>query len=710
MRVGTLFPFAAVAVLIVVGSSAALFSSTQGGGVGGPVAEPSAAPSGTPRAAPELSKTARLAYWREGRLWVSGLDGSLRKTIAPIDDPHRISDLLWSPDGDKLAYIDAGQSVVVNWMDGERRNASLPVTLRDQGWRISDIRWSPSSERIAATFLRAADGRADAFVLDLVPALASWLRVTAMNDLFAGDWISDREFLASTGGGVIAVVLVPEDLATLPEAAEIRPVTGALGTSPILASDGRVHFLAGRIPSTRDPSLPYITASRAYVWSAALDGSDVRRETNTELNDVRLDGRLPDGRYLVHRGGTSVQSIVAAEVEDLPTNAGIVERIRLAPDGRTAYGFTNERVVQLDITKVGAAPPAASEPKATVFLDTSGDADVWFPERPVRAVPGAVVEGGPRARYAFTLGGHLWRMGPDGKAALARAGQAPRRTALPLPQWSPRGTHLLAIEQAGFGAPTSALIAVVIDPEGEQRRLADTYASSRSFAWSPDGEEIAIVVDARGVNGISATATLEVRFLDPAGARTRASIAGTEVAWTDRGVLVVTELDGVQTVRLFPNNASPRTVIDRDRLVQAAFTRQPSVGGQISALDARRDGSWMSLRLFTADGASSTLVLLDEKGVPIDLIDGGNVTDVRWSPTKALIGWTEDFRAPSERAVVHEPGNGPVTFQPGRFAGWSLDGEWYYVARATGLFAFPLGGGGGVRVASIGTPASPTLP
>jgi hypothetical protein len=58
--------------------------------------------------------------------------------------------------------------------------------------------------------------------------------------------------------------------------------------------------------------------------------------------------------------------------------------------------------------------------------------------------------------------------------------------------------------------------------------------------------------------------------------------------------------------------------------------------------------------------------------------------------------------------VVHEPGNGPLTFQDGRFSGWSPDSEWYYVARTTGLFAYPLGGGDAVRVGPAGVPVAVT--
>lgn len=710
MRLGTLLPFAALGVLIVVVSTAALLSSAGGGlPLSVPEPAPTLLPQITQRAMPELSRTARIAYFRDGRLWVSGLDGSLRRSLHPMDEARRVSHLRWSPNGDKIAFLDAGQSLVVLQMDGQRWNFSLPVVLRDQGWRIADVRWAPDSLRIASTFLRPGDGRADAFIADLTPALAQWQRITEMNDLFVADWVSSTELLASTAGGVIALLEIPAGLALPMSETRIRPLSGALGTSPILATDGRVHFLAGRVPTSRDPSLPYITASRASVWSATLDGGDVRRETLTELNDVRLDARLPDGRYLVHRGGASAQSVTGEEIESLPANAGLIQRVRLAPDGRTAYGFTSERIVSLDLTKVGLTPPAIPEPSATVFLDTSGEADVWFPASPPVPARSAELPIAPPARYAFTLGGHLWHLSRDTGPELLRTGQAIRRTFLPTPRWSPAGAHLIALEQAGFGAPTTALIAVLIDSEGEQIRLADTYAAGRSFAWSPDGREVAVVVDRRGVNGTASNAVLEVRFLDTLGKVTRTAIPGTEVAWPSTGILVMTEVAGEPVIQLVPDRGAARTLVERaDLFGHPSIASTPWLGGAWSGLDASRDGAWTSVRVTSAEGSSGYLVLLDGRGSAVEFVRAEDLSDAAWSPVKPLIGYTLEARTANERAVVHEPGNGPVTFRDGRFAGWSPEGEWYYVARTTGLFAYPLAGGAAVRVLPTGVPVAVT--
>ena len=91
-------------------------------------------------------------------------------------------------------------------------------------------------------------------------------------------------------------------------------------------------------------------------------------------------------------------------------------------------------------------------------------------------------------------------------------------------------------------------------------------------------------------------------------------------------------------------------------------------------------------------------------------LPGSTLQDVGWSPAGRLIGATRG-RLPESAAEVRDGATGTViATQPGRFAGWSPDGGWYYVARAEGLFAFRSGGGAGVRVSAIGVPVSTTAP
>jgi hypothetical protein len=48
--------------------------------------------------------------------------------------------------------------------------------------------------------------------------------------------------------------------------------------------------------------------------------------------------------------------------------------------------------------------------------------------------------------------------------------------------------------------------------------------------------------------------------------------------------------------------------------------------------------------------------------------------------------------------------------QDGRFAGWSPDGGWTYIARSDGLYARRLSGGDAVRFSPYGVVVSATKP
>ena len=140
MGIRALAPFALVAVLIAVGSSVAVLSTVRPTSLA-PAAATSAGPSAAPRSGPELSKTSRLAYWRDRKLWVSDPSGSLRYAVASTDDMRRISLTRWALDGSAVAFVDSGLSLVVATTEGARIDVDIPIDLRNSGYRIADLRW-----------------------------------------------------------------------------------------------------------------------------------------------------------------------------------------------------------------------------------------------------------------------------------------------------------------------------------------------------------------------------------------------------------------------------------------------------------------------------------------------------------------------------------------------------------------------------------------
>ncbi|MBI2774272.1 MAG: hypothetical protein HYX56_07265 [Chloroflexi bacterium] len=690
MRVPALAPYAAAALLISVGSSIA---AIQGAHPARPAA--TAAASVAPaahRVVPELSRTGRLAFWRDGKLWVSDLSGATRYAIASVDDIRRVSLTRWSTEGGSVAFVDGGLSLAVIAVDGTRVDVDLPFDLRTARYRVADIRWSPSGRRVAATLLQQGSGNSDAFLVDLTAATPQWTRLTGLDDLFIGDWISEDEVLAYTATGVIGIV-------STAGRDKVRLLGGSVGVSPIVGPEGRIHYLVGRLPTTRDPALPYVTANSASAWSAATDGSDVRRETTWAINDIRLDARLPDGRYLAHRGSSTQQGTVGEDIDPLPSTTGVIERVRVAPDGRVAYGFTRERIARIDLAKIGVPPPASPATALTVFLETGGEADIWFPTqlslaRGGERVPAALA----RSTFAFAFGGHTWKL-EGGVTSLLRVAPQLRRTALPLPEWSPTGEHLAVVEQAGSALSSSTFIAVVLGRDGEATRLTSTLGAARSYSWAPGGRELAVVVDGRGLSGIAPDAQLEVRFLDLAGKATRPAVAGTEVAWTAKGILVLTAA-GIQRVE----EGRATTVFAREKLATISVT---GIDPSLAQLDATPDGAFVSVRLAVLETAGSRAYLVISRGgdtAPLRAIRADALSDTAWSPVGTDLGYTLDIRTASERAVIETASGVTLATQEGRFAGWSADGRWYYVARVTGLFAYPIGGGAAARVGPVGVP------
>ncbi len=107
-------------------------------------------------------------------------------------------------------------------------------------------------------------------------------------------------------------------------------------------------------------------------------------------------------------------------------------------------------------------------------------------------------------------------------------------------------------------------------------------------------------------------------------------------------------------------------------------------------------------------------------GTPTQYILGDRIADEAWSPARALIGYTNTLGGqgipgtPTEAkpiATVRDATSGSVVAEiDGRFAGWSPDGAWFYVATSGGLYGRPLAGGSLVRVSGIGVPVSITKP
>jgi len=724
-----LLPYALVAALVVVGTVVAIVVSTASPSAGTPAvatASPSAAATASRPAVTDLSATGRLAYWRaepngDHLLWLANADNSRRRSVAKTNTPNTITKTKWAVDGGAIAYVEAGVRLIVVRLGGATTSYTLAPELRSDQYRIVDHRFSPSGTRIAATVQRQTGSQSDVY---LATAEGGWNRVTTVEDAIVADWLDEEEVLVQTTGGVISALRASGTN-------QFRPLTGLQASSPVIGNDGRIHFLAGRVTQFSGASETYVFAAAANVWSMTGDGTDVRREiTPPDQDSLRLDGTWPGG-YLYHRGTNPAQLVIGAIPILLPSNAGLIERIAVSPDRRYGIGFAGTTVVRVDISPAGLAP------NAVLLLGSIDSGDVWFPRSaPVaRGAPAASADV-PAMRYAFALGGNIWTMGADGVAAVLRTGannaQTQRRFTVPLPRWSPAGDRILTVESLGTGASALQLIPVTIDRSGKVARLAALSSVAPAVSWSPDGSQIAAVaLPASPQDPSILLSELTVRVVSVDGTLGQ-SIPGREVAWARPGMFVLTNgtirandrARDEQSIELW-TGTQKRTLTTVARIIgdPRAFAPTAAKGiTSVSNITAAADGTFAAARVvFLGTTATPLLVLLRASdGVATQYVLGDRIADEAWSPARPLIGYTNTLGGqgipgtPTEAkpfAVVRDASTGAVVAEvDGRFAGWSPDGAWFYVATSGGLYTRPLAGGALVRVSSIGVPVSVTKP
>lgn len=706
MRKG-LLPYAISAALVVVVSIAVLAAALAAGGLleKRAIAEPSPTAQAT-RAPVELSRNGHLAYWRTDangttQLLVANIDGSQRRALATIDLLSRVGSTRWSPDGNAIAYLDHGQGAVILRLDGSRAELPLPAAVAQSSARFIDLEWSTDSRSIAATRTSAvgALGGADVYV---APASGgAWRNLTTATNGFLSQWISPDELLIHTQEGLIGVLRA--------DGTGLRPLTGLSATSPFVADDGRLYFLAGQLaPTVRDLTVPVMNAAQARVWSMTLDGGDVRQETTQPYDDIRLVGRWPTGRFMVHQGASTSLAFLASGQPPLDTIIGVIDRVAFSPDRRSAIGLGASRIFRYDVTQPD---------QPVLLLSDVAQPDAWYPQNVAiaRSAPSST-SAAPKARYTFALHGLIWATDAAGGLHLVRrlqtdAASLRRLGGVAVPQWSPRGDRIVYFDLL---ANSFAGAVFVTDATGTGGRLSDQDAAGPFPSWSPDGNvAYADLIGTRDSSGFGADG--EVRIVTPTNASRVATYHAREIAFgggktylIDNGTLSLrpqTRVD--QSIReLLPNGAT-RSVATGVTLAPA--TRPGLLDGlalQLSALGASADGGYLSVRMSPADGNFGFFfaVVRAGDGKSTVFLDGQGVSDVRWSPSGHLVGLTAGH--PSVRDA--ETGVIVASATDGRFAGWSPDGAWFYIARDSGLYAYPIGNGPALRISALGAPVSTT--
>jgi dipeptidyl aminopeptidase/acylaminoacyl peptidase len=114
--------------------------------------------------APVISARGQLAYIKDGHVWVSSLDGGKPERL--FFDRGKDSDLVWSPDGTRLAFVsDRRDHSFIGIFTS--KNTPLVYLAPSTNKDISPV-WSPDGVRVAFA-RRAGDGGAPRPVLSRVP-------------------------------------------------------------------------------------------------------------------------------------------------------------------------------------------------------------------------------------------------------------------------------------------------------------------------------------------------------------------------------------------------------------------------------------------------------------------------------------------------------------------------------------------------------------
>jgi hypothetical protein len=224
---------------------------------------------------------------------------------------------------------------------------------------------------------------------------------------------------------------------------------------------------------------------------------------------------------------------------------------------------------------------------------------------------------------------------------------------------------------------------------------------------------------------------LTIALIDAAAGITVSQIPGREVYWTKAGLIVLSNgtfrvggraRDG-QAIEIW-NAGQKREITTIAKLVAPMFAGADktaptplTVSGitQTSVLTAAPDGAHLAVHLSFLGPLSSFAfaVIRAKDGTPSAIED--TASDEAWSATGRYIGYTATRTVfgtpPTSRAIVRDPESGEVVLDvAGRFAGWSPDGLWAYVARPEGLFAQRMAGGEPARFSPYGVVMSATKP